>query len=87
MSPCHKLSNFCSRIPIIVAILAVIFPGRIALLLLEFFSCGLIACLLVRWSTNALANAIDVDIHGQSFVATDVERSDYVHMLLGALQQ
>ena len=45
------------------------------------------SCLLVRWSTNALANAIDVDIHGQSFVATDVGHSDYVHLLLGALQQ
>ena len=43
--------------------------------------------LLVRWSTHVLANAIDVDIHGQLFVATDVERSDCVHLLLGALQR
>ena len=42
--------------------------------------------LLVRWSTHVLANAIDVDIHGQLFVATGVERSDCVH-LLGALQR
>ena len=43
--------------------------------------------LLVRWSTRAHANAIDVDIHGQLFVATDMERFDCVHLLLGALQQ
>ena len=43
--------------------------------------------LLVRWSTYALANAIDIGIHDQSFVATDAERSDYVYMLLGALQR
>ena len=43
--------------------------------------------LLVRWSTHVLANAIDVDIHGQLFVATDVERSDCVHLLLGPLQE
>ena len=42
--------------------------------------------LLVRWSTYVLANAIDVDIHGQLFAATDVERSGCVHRLLGALQ-
>ena len=43
--------------------------------------------LLVRWSTHVLANAIDVDIHGQLFVATDMERFDCVHLFLGALQQ
>ena len=43
--------------------------------------------LLVRWSTLVLANAIDVDIHGPLFVATDAERSDCVHILLGALQR
>ena len=42
---------------------------------------------LVRWSTHVLANAIDVDIHGPLFVATDAERSDSVHMLLGAFQR
>ena len=43
--------------------------------------------LLVCWSKHdVLANAIDVDTHGQLFVATDVERSDCVHLLLGALQ-
>ena len=42
--------------------------------------------LLVRWLTHVLANAIDVDGHGQLFAATDVERSDCVHRLLGALQ-
>ena len=40
--------------------------------------------LLVRWLTHVLANAIDVGIHGQLFVATDVELSDCVHLLLGA---
>ena len=42
--------------------------------------------LLVRWSTHVSANAIDLDIHGQSFVATDVERFDCVYLLLGSLQ-
>ena len=42
--------------------------------------------LLVRWSTHVLANVIDVDTHGQLFVATDVERFDCVYLLLGALQ-
>ena len=51
------------------------------------WSDSLFAYSLVRWSTNVLANAIDVDIHCQSFVAADVERSDYVHMLVGALQR
>ena len=37
-------------------------------------------------ATYVLVNAIDVDIHDQLFVATDVERSDCVHLLLGALQ-
>ena len=43
--------------------------------------------LLVRWSTHVLANAIDVGTHGQLLVATDVEVSDCVHLLLGALQR
>ena len=44
--------------------------------------------LLIHWSKHdVLANTIDVDIHGQLFVATDVERSDCVHLLLGALQR
>ena len=43
---------------------------------------------LVRWSKHdVIANTIDVDIHGQLFVATDAERSDCVHLLLGALQR
>ena len=50
------------------------------------WSDSLFAYSLVRWSTNVLANAIDVDIHGRLFAATDVERSDCVHLLLGALQ-
>ena len=44
--------------------------------------------LLVRWSKhNVLTNAIDVDIHGQLFVATDAERFVCVHLLLGALRR
>ena len=30
---------------------------------------------------------IPVQVNGQSFAATDVERSDFVHLLLGALQR
>ena len=33
------------------------------------------------------ANTPDADVHGQLFVATDAERSDCVHLLLGALQR
>ena len=44
--------------------------------------------LLVRCSKHGvLANAIDVDNHGQLFVATDVGSFDSVHLLLGALQE
>ena len=44
--------------------------------------------LLVRLPKyDVLANAIDVDIHGQLFVATNVEHFDCVHLLLGALQE
>ena len=44
--------------------------------------------LLILWPKHVvLAHAIDVDIHGQLSVATNVERFDCVHLLLGALQE
>ena len=43
--------------------------------------------LLVRWGTYALANPIYVGIHEPSFVATNDDRSDCVHVTIGALQR
>ena len=47
---------------------------------------------LFVWADNLMAahilvNAIDLDIHGPLFLATDFKRSNCVHLLLGALQR
>ena len=55
------------------------------------FLCGIMPCLFfdshINSNTYVFANAMMVGIHGQTFVATDVERSDCVHVLLGAWQR
>ena len=43
--------------------------------------------LLVRWRTYAFANPIYVGMHEPSFVATNDDRSDCVHVTIGALQR
>ena len=42
--------------------------------------------LFFRWATHVLVNAMNTGIHGQLFVATDVERSNFV-LPIGALQR
>ena len=60
----------------------IIFHDHIAWLIL-----WMIACLFVGQQMFLQLTVIDVDTHGPLFVATDAERSDCVHMLLGALQR
>lgn len=43
--------------------------------------------LLVRWLTHVFANPIAAGAQDQLLAATDFERSNSVHMLLGALQR
>ena len=44
--------------------------------------------LLVQWQTHVLANLIkSTGARDPLFVATDADRSDCIHMALGALQQ
>ena len=43
--------------------------------------------LFIRWATHVLVNAINIGIHGQLFVAADVERSNSVDLPIGALQR
>ena len=50
---------------------------------LRLLCCVVLCC----WLTHVLPNVIDVDIHGQLFVATDTERSNHLHLLLGALRR
>ena len=60
-----------------------------AWLWLELFACGLRACLFVGQHIflQFECGGCTVGIHGQLFVAADVDHSDCVHLPIGALQR
>ena len=71
----------------VVAVCSLVLPHIDWVLLWEFLLCRLVACLFVSEHMFSQIRSMYAGIHETLFMATNADRSDCVHMVVGALRQ